>query len=531
MIMLQRSLSASSLLKQAAAAAQAQQSERRLDCPLIGRTTSDYVAFPFSSRRTSRENTSTLPSVSSSGLASPSTREKHTHFNEQVEQCIALEVKGEDDEEADSYTINDGNDSSSDDGPIMMKRTNSKRKIPIARKNTTPRNNFSTDIKTIATLPSTILKYRGDTPEPQETPMKHSNGFWSSGKLSPSPSQETLRPSKSSTRILLSDEDEDDDIDVEWQPPSAFAIRKDSMSANQNRLQTVLGSGSSSSLTGEPLFLRKALVSAGAIFSKAADAWNTAKDIAFLIQNRGMDMETGLKVNTGQEDPATLPHLSQDILHQSRIYTRQLFVVDNKKVDISDNNDSIYGNADKDWQPPDTLDHHSRDLDGNGSDKDTYHDFYSIVQRDIPDHQRETQEILTAPVLDPMKQALVDRVMGEFWLIFNQRWTSNINQCVSGLAGSSDGMSSSGPSTGITSSGAFQRKRQRNDEEDELGNGNDDNNDKKSRQPRRGPAPPKVLKESSRFACPFRKHNSRRYNIYNFRACALSHWETIARVK
>src|ERR1700712_2430501 len=85
-IMLQRSLSASSLLKQAAAAVQAQQCER----PGIGRATSDYVSFAFSTRRPSRENTSLLSSISSSGLASPGTGEKkHIHFNEQVEQCIA----------------------------------------------------------------------------------------------------------------------------------------------------------------------------------------------------------------------------------------------------------------------------------------------------------------------------------------------------------------------------------------------------------------------------------------------------------
>jgi hypothetical protein len=301
-IMLQRSLSASSLLKQAAAVIQAQQSERRSDRPLMRRTTSDYVDFRFSSRRRSRENTSTLPSVSSSGLASPNTGEKHIHFNEQVEQCIALEIKGEDDEEADSYAINDDNDSSSDDGAIMMKRTNSKRKFPIARKNTTPRNSFSTDSKTIAMLPSTTLKYREDTPEPQETAMKHTNGFWSSGKLSPSPSQETLRPSKTSTRILLSDEDEDEDEDVgiDWQPPSAFANRKDSVSVNQDRMSTLQTSGSSSSLNAEPLGMRRTpsgmfmpleededdVVSEG-LFGKVVDTVNTAKDIAHVIWNVG----------------------------------------------------------------------------------------------------------------------------------------------------------------------------------------------------------------------------------------------------
>jgi hypothetical protein len=90
--MLQRSLSSSSLLKQAAAAVQAQQSEHGgISRPGLGRATSEY-AYPFSSRRLSRENTSMLSSITSSGLASPGTGEKkHIHFNEQVEQCIGNE--------------------------------------------------------------------------------------------------------------------------------------------------------------------------------------------------------------------------------------------------------------------------------------------------------------------------------------------------------------------------------------------------------------------------------------------------------
>lgn len=298
-IMLQRSLSSSSLLKQAAAAVQAQQSERRTERPFIGRTTSDYIAFPFSSRRRSRENTSVLPSISSSGIASP-TGEKHIHFNEQVEQCIALEMKGEEDDEVDSYAVNDDYDSDSDDGAIMMKRGNLKRKLPMMKKAPTPRNSFSNDSKTIAMLPSTTLKYREDTPEPQETAMKHSNGFWSSGKLSPSPSQETLRPSKPSTRILLSDEDEDDEVDMDWQPPSAFANRKDSVSVTQDRMGGLHTSGSSSSLNAEPSGMRRTpsgmfmpyeededdVVSEG-LFGKVVDTVNTAKDIAHVIWNVG----------------------------------------------------------------------------------------------------------------------------------------------------------------------------------------------------------------------------------------------------
>jgi hypothetical protein len=33
------------------------------------------------------------------------------------------------------------------------------------------------------------------------------------------------------------------------------------------------------------------------------------------------------------------------------------------------------------------------------------------------------------------------------------------------------------------------------------------------------------------LACPFRKHDPRKYTIYSSQVCALSHWGTIARLK
>ena len=298
--MLQRSLSSSSLLKQAAAAVQAQQSVNGgIERPVLGRATSSY-AYPLSSRRLSRENVSMLSSVSSSGLATPGTGEKkHIHFNEQVEQCIALDMKGEDDNEPEpSYPSHDYDDSDSDDGGIMMKRSSSTKKLPPLQSKKIQRQNSATDNKTIAMLPSTTLKYRADTPEPPETAMKHSNGFWNGSKLSPSPSQETLRPSKPATRILLWD-DEEDDEDMDWQPPSAISNRKDNIAVTQER-QNLQKSGSSSSLTGEPSGMRRTpsgmfmpyeededdVVSEG-LFGKVVDTVNTAKDIAHVIWNVG----------------------------------------------------------------------------------------------------------------------------------------------------------------------------------------------------------------------------------------------------
>ncbi|TVY48990.1 Resistance to glucose repression protein [Lachnellula occidentalis] len=128
-------------------------------------------------------------------------------------------------------------------------------------------------------------------------------------------------------------------------------------------------------------------------------------------------------------------------------------------------------------------------------------------------------------ILDPIKQDLVDTVMDEFWILFNhQDWDSHITTCNTTSPDSSTPTSTTASSNSAPSKQA-ERKRQRTDD-DELG---EDNDDRRSRQPRRSPAPREG--GETRFACPFRKHNSRQYNIYNNRVCALNHWRSIARVK
>jgi hypothetical protein len=179
-IMLQRSLLASSLVKQTVAAVEVQgfrEAGRRRDQPGIRQATSDCVAFPFSLRRMSRENLSLLPSVVSSGLASLGTGQgKHIHFNELVEQCISLEMKGGEDKEPDPYAIQNYDSSDSDHGAIMMKRTYSKWGLPLISSRQGKPANSSADSKTIAVLPSTTLKCGGKALPPLETAVKHNNG-------------------------------------------------------------------------------------------------------------------------------------------------------------------------------------------------------------------------------------------------------------------------------------------------------------------------------------------------------------------
>ncbi|RKU42111.1 hypothetical protein DL546_002624 [Coniochaeta pulveracea] len=299
-LMLQRSLSTSSLVKQAAAAVQAQQNQGILRVgrrPGLERSTTDYLTFPFSSLHISRNHTN-VHSASSSGAGTPGGERKHIHFNEQVVQCIAIDVKGEDEEDdVDTTRLVYGSDSDDDDGGIVMKKTNSKKRRPVLKRSRSSAN--SVESKTIAMLPSTTLKYREDTPEPAETAMKHSTSY-RSPVMSPSSSQETLKPSKPSRTFSFADEDSDEEEDEDDGP--VMSIRSGSRSGVGSSSGGFKRSSSSSSLNAEPTGMRRTASgmfmpyeegeeeprsTSEGLFGRVIDTVNTARDIAHVIWNVG----------------------------------------------------------------------------------------------------------------------------------------------------------------------------------------------------------------------------------------------------
>lgn len=299
--MLQRSISASSLIKQAAAAVQAQQSvtarHEIRNRPVMGRaSTSDFVSSATVSTPTSRDTTSADRSVSSSEPETPITGERrHIHFNDKVEQCIAVDCKGDDDE-YDSYHTGHpfGNDDSSDDEGVVMMKASKPRPSTRTSTQSSARASFSGDSKTIAMLPSTTLKYRGDIEDSKDKDSRFT-GLWGPGVLSPSPSQETLRPSKPSNNFLL---DEDDgEVDMSWEPSGSFGKRTGGLYGSQERFRnsSEVGNdneeGSGLRRTPSGMFMpyeedEDDVVAAG-LFGKVVDTVNTAKDIAHVIWNVG----------------------------------------------------------------------------------------------------------------------------------------------------------------------------------------------------------------------------------------------------
>lgn len=278
---LQRSLSQHTLLQHAGAILKAQEAENGWTRPPFPRSPTDLDHIH---RRTGSSTYSlggTLTTSSSSGLTSPSER-RHIHFNNEVVQCIAVEAKEGDEEGTWPGAFDD--ESSSDDGVVMMRQISGK--APISNRST-PRNSFSSDSKTIAPLPSTTLKYRGDTPEPRGQSILDQ---WSilphSSSLSPTPSVETLRPPQPSANFLLDEDEEDPSLDFTGHYTNSdrgwFVPEDEDEVELADRPLRLTASGMFmpyGESEGEP--------ASHGLLGRVVDTVNTARDIAHVIWNVG----------------------------------------------------------------------------------------------------------------------------------------------------------------------------------------------------------------------------------------------------
>ncbi|EWY79679.1 hypothetical protein FOYG_17165 [Fusarium oxysporum NRRL 32931] len=281
---LQRSLSTSSLLKQATAAVKVQET-KDIFRPHRDRSPTDYPSHPFSQRRLGGENSNANTSTKFSGVTFPNCERKHTRFNERVEQYIAVEVNGVDYDNDMLDTDRYGDDSDPYDS-VMVKRTVTRKPLLFQRKTSESKLGKG---KTIAILPSTTLKYWEDTPEPRGAASKHTR--------SPAmPSlQDILRPAKQ-PRILFSGEERDDDSldDVLLSPNVDW-----SSSPAKNANDGVPWSLCSDRLCEEPAGMRSTpsrmfmpyeeggVSSADGILDRVIETVNTACDIAHVIWSVG----------------------------------------------------------------------------------------------------------------------------------------------------------------------------------------------------------------------------------------------------
>ncbi|KAI2701238.1 hypothetical protein CBS147332_7840 [Penicillium roqueforti] len=270
---LQRSLSQHTLLQHAGAILKAQEAENNWARPYFPRSNTDLDHLHHRTGSSTYSLGGTLTASSASGMTSPGER-RHIHFNDEVVQCIAVEAKGYEDD----WPATIGDESSSDDGVVFMRQISNRSSLS---NRSTPRNSFSGDGKTIAPLPSTTLKYRGDPPELHTQTILDRWSPIPTRTLSPTPSVETLRPSRPSEpeANFLLDECEDPSLDFTGNYPDhdrAWFI-EDTASDRTPRF-TASGMIMPEGETETP---------SSSIYHRVVDTVNTARDIAHVIWNVG----------------------------------------------------------------------------------------------------------------------------------------------------------------------------------------------------------------------------------------------------
>ena len=289
-VILERSRSQHSLLQRAGDIIRVQQSSPAHGRPILRRGNSEFSLPRYAD--SSVANTPSEQDVPVScgphsffnfpDLPTPSEC-KHVLFDEEVRQVQAIDSEDDDKPEEEDDTIFD--DDEDDDCGLMMAPST---RLGRGSGRSTPRGSFSADSKTIVPLPSTTLKYRTDTPEPQELPNGQI-GLWPTGRrLSPSPSQETLRPPRPSQNFLIDDDPEV--VDEPWQPQSSLGRGKspyeedddeDNDDPSPHMRRTESGMFMPYDENEEEAVMNNTL------FGQAIYAVNTFKDIAHVVWNVG----------------------------------------------------------------------------------------------------------------------------------------------------------------------------------------------------------------------------------------------------
>lgn len=307
-IMLQKSISASSLVKEAAAAVQAQKGKSHFKRN-SSRSTIDFCSTPSipPSQPPSRDEDYFSRRGSTTDGETPSEgKEKHIRFDEVVEQCVAVDGRepGFDEMSEPDYDHRQDSalsESSSDEGLVMMKRKREGRRDSNGKGKLSRTNSSS---KMIETIPATTLKYRTDSPDVTEEAQHHHvfGKSWGAGKLSPSPSQETLRPSRPSRNFLLTDDDDDgaDEETTSWSfgannPKSSLGASANAEpSSSRGRPNEYNPTDGYEGLEGmrrteSGMFMpidedEDDLVAAG-LFGRVSETVNTVKDIGWVLWN------------------------------------------------------------------------------------------------------------------------------------------------------------------------------------------------------------------------------------------------------
>jgi hypothetical protein len=149
------------------------------------------------------------------------------------------------------------------------------------------------------------------------------------------------------------------------------------------------------------------------------------------------------------------------------------------------------------------------------------------LDRGLKDLSQVTQVIIQKH-LSPAKRELVERLMEEFWVIFNQNWKGiPLQRGSTSPPGSGSGSTTSrSGSPKPTTSSTTKRSRDNGDDEDQ-----DESSGRGVKRFQNAPKAPDISDNPGIFACPFRKHNPKKYSVKEWRICALTGYKSVARLK
>lgn len=145
-----------------------------------------------------------------------------------------------------------------------------------------------------------------------------------------------------------------------------------------------------------------------------------------------------------------------------------------------------------------------------------------------------SSRLFTGHITCPIKQALISRLMDQFFEVFNQEWSFEPRKCAGHEQTTSD---TGGPTSGSQNTSNLAdlansqgQKRERSNEDDDFPQ-NNSNDDGPMKWPVDQSIPSKASSKKIQLACPYRKHDRHRYSIGNFRSCVLGYWDSVGRVK
>jgi hypothetical protein len=135
--------------------------------------------------------------------------------------------------------------------------------------------------------------------------------------------------------------------------------------------------------------------------------------------------------------------------------------------------------------------------------------------------------------LASMKRKLIIHIMDEFMVLLRQDWAARTQNQGNTPGEAPNGTYQSKPRTPSQVSSNNRRRQYSGEDNDNggPGDGDGDGDDDDQRAPKRVRASSFPANDNAKFACPYRKYDPRKYCVQNWRPCALTPLENVARVK